>query len=68
MSGGAGLAGDSLAVASAAIAAAIDQAIGRPGAITRLPVTPARLHEILRSEHPSGSPELNGGTPGVPFD
>ena len=52
----------------AAIAAAIDQAIGRPGAITRLPITPARLHEILRSEHPSGSPELNDGIPGVPFD
>jgi carbon-monoxide dehydrogenase large subunit/6-hydroxypseudooxynicotine dehydrogenase subunit gamma len=31
----------------AAIAAAIDDAIGVPGAITRLPVTPARLKEIL---------------------
>ena len=32
----------------AAIASAIDDAIGMPGAITRLPVTPQRLREILR--------------------
>jgi aerobic carbon-monoxide dehydrogenase large subunit len=32
----------------AAIAAAVDDAIGRPGAITRLPVTPQRLRAILR--------------------
>ena len=32
----------------AAIAAAIDDAIGRPGAITRLPVTPARLRALLK--------------------
>ena len=32
----------------AAIAAAIDDAIGIPGAITRLPVTPQRLREILK--------------------
>jgi aerobic carbon-monoxide dehydrogenase large subunit len=31
----------------AAIAGAIENAIGRPGAIDRLPVTPARLHRIL---------------------
>jgi carbon-monoxide dehydrogenase large subunit len=31
----------------AAIASAIDDAIGRPGAITRLPVTPQRLKHIL---------------------
>jgi carbon-monoxide dehydrogenase large subunit len=31
----------------AAIAAAIDDAIGRPGAVTRLPVTPHRLTRIL---------------------
>jgi carbon-monoxide dehydrogenase large subunit len=31
----------------AAIAAAIDDAIGVPGAVTRLPVTPQRLREIL---------------------
>jgi carbon-monoxide dehydrogenase large subunit/6-hydroxypseudooxynicotine dehydrogenase subunit gamma len=33
----------------AAVAAAIDDAIGMPGAITRLPVTPQRLREILRA-------------------
>jgi carbon-monoxide dehydrogenase large subunit/6-hydroxypseudooxynicotine dehydrogenase subunit gamma len=32
----------------AAVAAAIDDAIGMPGAITRLPVTPQQLREILR--------------------
>jgi aerobic carbon-monoxide dehydrogenase large subunit len=32
----------------AAIAAAIDDAIGVPGAITQLPVTPQRLRAILR--------------------
>jgi CO/xanthine dehydrogenase Mo-binding subunit len=31
----------------AAIAAAIDEAVGIPGAVTRLPVTPQRLAEIL---------------------
>ncbi len=31
----------------AAIAAAVEDAIGRPGAITRLPITPRRLHAIL---------------------
>jgi aerobic carbon-monoxide dehydrogenase large subunit len=35
--------------AGAAIAAAIDDAIGIPGAITRLPVTPQRLRALLRS-------------------
>ena len=35
--------------AGAAIAAAIDDAIGMPGAVTELPVTPRRLREILRS-------------------
>ncbi|MEA2902728.1 MAG: aerobic carbon-monoxide dehydrogenase large subunit [Alphaproteobacteria bacterium] len=33
----------------AAIASAIDDAIGRPGAITRLPVTPMRLKALLDS-------------------
>ncbi len=33
----------------AAIASAIDQAIGRPGAVTRLPITPQRLKQILSS-------------------
>jgi aerobic carbon-monoxide dehydrogenase large subunit len=32
----------------AAVAAAIDDALGMPGAITRLPVTPQRLREILK--------------------
>jgi aerobic carbon-monoxide dehydrogenase large subunit len=32
----------------AAIASAIDDAIGMPGAITRLPVTPQRMRDILR--------------------
>jgi len=32
----------------AAIASAIDDALGLPGAVTRLPVTPARLKELLR--------------------
>ena len=32
----------------AAVAAAIDDAIGMPGAITQLPVTPQRLREVLR--------------------
>jgi len=32
----------------AAIASAIDDAIGIPGAITRLPVTPQRLRDILK--------------------
>jgi len=40
----------------AAIAAAIDDAIGIPGAVTRLPVTPQRLKEILqRSRSPDGA-------------
>jgi aerobic carbon-monoxide dehydrogenase large subunit len=34
----------------AAIAAAIDDALGRPGAVTELPVTPQRLREILRDQ------------------
>jgi carbon-monoxide dehydrogenase large subunit/6-hydroxypseudooxynicotine dehydrogenase subunit gamma len=35
--------------AGAAIAAAIDDALGQPGAVTELPVTPQRLLEILRT-------------------
>jgi aerobic carbon-monoxide dehydrogenase large subunit len=35
----------------AAIASAIDDAIGMPGAVTRLPVTPQRMREILRRQH-----------------
>jgi CO/xanthine dehydrogenase Mo-binding subunit len=33
----------------AVIAGAIDDAIGIPGAVTRLPVTPQRLREMLRA-------------------
>ena len=40
----------------AAIAAAIDDAIGMPGAVTRLPVTPQRLRELLRRR---GEPRLS---------
>jgi aerobic carbon-monoxide dehydrogenase large subunit len=36
----------------AAIAAAIDDALGVPGAVTRLPVTPQRVLEILRGRKP----------------
>jgi CO/xanthine dehydrogenase Mo-binding subunit len=42
---GAGEAG--VTAVGAALAAAIDDAIGIPGAVTRLPVTPMRLKEIL---------------------
>ena len=45
--------------AGAAIAAAIDDALGRPGAVTRLPVTPERLTAILKTE-----PETDGGAGG----
>jgi carbon-monoxide dehydrogenase large subunit len=38
-----------ITAAGAAIAAAIDDALGMPGAITELPVTPQRLHAILKS-------------------
>ena len=31
----------------AAIAGAVDDAIGMPGAVTRLPITPCRLHALL---------------------
>jgi carbon-monoxide dehydrogenase large subunit/6-hydroxypseudooxynicotine dehydrogenase subunit gamma len=37
--------------AGAAIAAAIDDALGMPGAVTRLPVTPQRLRQILAAKH-----------------
>jgi CO/xanthine dehydrogenase Mo-binding subunit len=42
---GAGEAG--ITAMGAAIAAAVDDAIGRPGAVTRLPITPERLHRLL---------------------
>jgi carbon-monoxide dehydrogenase large subunit/6-hydroxypseudooxynicotine dehydrogenase subunit gamma len=34
----------------AAIASAIDDALGRPGAITQLPVTPARLRALIAAD------------------
>jgi len=39
----------------AVIASAIDDALGMPGAVTRLPVTPQRLRELLK-RHSSPSP------------
>jgi aerobic carbon-monoxide dehydrogenase large subunit len=42
---GAGEAG--IAAVGAAVAAAVDDAIGRPGAVRRLPITPRRLHRLL---------------------
>lgn len=42
-------AGDSgITAAGAAIAAAVGEAIGRPGAIRRLPITPLRLRDVLQ--------------------
>ena len=38
--------------AGATIAAAIDDALGMPGAVKELPVTPQRLRALLRSQHP----------------
>jgi aerobic carbon-monoxide dehydrogenase large subunit len=42
----------------AAIASAVDDAIGMPGAITALPITPARVREILagRTHRSTGAP------------
>ena len=37
----------------AVIASAIDDAIGRAGAVTQLPVTPQRLHAILKRRQQS---------------
>jgi CO/xanthine dehydrogenase Mo-binding subunit len=42
---GAGEAG--INAVGAAIAAAIDDALGRPGAVRQLPITPDRLHALL---------------------
>jgi aerobic carbon-monoxide dehydrogenase large subunit len=50
---GAGEAGTN--AAGAAIAAAIDQAIGVPGAVVQLPVTPQRMHHMLRGHVDRGS-------------
>jgi len=40
--------------AGAAIASAIDDAIGIPGAVTELPITPARLRALIASGKPTG--------------
>ncbi len=40
----------------AAIASAIDDAIGIPGTVTRLPVTPQRMREMLRNHKPALEP------------
>ena len=52
---GAGEAGTN--AAGAAIAAAIDAAIGMPGAVTALPVTPQRLKAILRRASDPQAPD-----------
>ncbi len=41
--------------AGAAIAVAIDQAIGVPGAVTELPVTPQRMKSILKKKCPTAA-------------
>jgi carbon-monoxide dehydrogenase large subunit len=41
----------------AAIAAAIDDALGRPGAVTQLPVTPQRLRKMVQDRSRAGSAE-----------
>ena len=38
----------------AAIAAAIDDAIGQPGAVTQLPVTPGRLQVLVKAPRSPG--------------
>lgn len=53
--------------AGAAIAAAIDDALGVPGAVTALPVTPDRIRELLAGRAWAGragstQPESDGGT------
>jgi aerobic carbon-monoxide dehydrogenase large subunit len=44
-----------IAAVGATIAAAIEDAIGIPGSITQLPVTPQRLRAILRSRRPDAA-------------
>jgi CO/xanthine dehydrogenase Mo-binding subunit len=40
--------------AGAAIAAAVDDALGLPMAVARLPISPERLHQLLNSYAPGG--------------
>jgi len=49
----------------AAIASAIDDAIGQPGAIDRLPVTPERLKALLDNRGEESRPAESGGQSGV---
>ncbi len=56
---GAGEAGSN--AVGAALAAAIDDAIGMPGAVTRLPVTPSRVRQILRGAGDRGGSSTAGG-------
>jgi carbon-monoxide dehydrogenase large subunit/6-hydroxypseudooxynicotine dehydrogenase subunit gamma len=42
--------------AGGVIASAIDDAIGMPGAVTQLPVTPQRMRDLLRRRAHNGSP------------
>jgi CO/xanthine dehydrogenase Mo-binding subunit len=58
---GAGEAG--INAVGAAIAGAIDAAIGIPGAVTRLPATPQRLREILRGRRADDSSRLRAPEP-----
>ena len=39
----------------AVVAAAVDDALGRPGAVTSLPLTPERLHALCRADGTAGS-------------
>jgi carbon-monoxide dehydrogenase large subunit len=39
-----------ITAAGAAVASAIDDALGRPGLIKRLPIAPGRLHALLQSD------------------
>jgi carbon-monoxide dehydrogenase large subunit len=48
-----------LTAAGAAIAAAIDDALGRPGLVRELPVTPDRLHRWLRDATPGPAGDWN---------
>jgi carbon-monoxide dehydrogenase large subunit/6-hydroxypseudooxynicotine dehydrogenase subunit gamma len=45
-----------VAAAGAAIAAAIDDALDRPGLVTRLPVTPQHLKQLLDARPPQAAP------------
>lgn len=42
----------------AAVAAAVDDALGLPGAITTLPITPASIHELLKRKNSTERPGL----------